>query len=107
MVIKPYTESKAAVEEGITMDAYIIGHDKSYIIFINDLGRKNSITTISHELIHLNQYYTGKLKKSPEGMIWKDELIDVTAVSYPNKPWEIEAFRLQKDMIEHINARVY
>jgi hypothetical protein len=82
------------------LKAQIVGNDGNYIIFVSDLTRNESITAISHELIHLNQYQSGRLKIDSTGVIWEGNLID--NLLYEERPWEIEAFSEQKNLSNKI-----
>lgn len=82
------------------LKAHIVGNDSNYIIFVSDITRNESITVISHELIHLNQYQSGRLKIDSTGVIWEGNLID--NLLYEERPWEIEAFSEQKNLSNKI-----
>ena len=65
---------------------------KKGIIYIDNFSRDEYITILSHELIHLKQYYNGELKINSTDVIWKGDIIDLTLYTYENRPWEREAF---------------
>ncbi len=109
VIIKPL-ESGAQVEDGGTLKAHIIGYGKQYVIFTDALGRKESITVMSHELIHLQQYYTGRLLVKNKMITWQNNtlpLVDWINVSYNNRPWEQEAFQLQGPLRDSIITKLY
>jgi hypothetical protein len=73
--------------------AYIIGERNQYIIYIGDLNRQESLTILSHELIHLQQYTSGRLIRMEDRfMMFDGEVYNVDNIEYKNRPWEIEAF---------------
>jgi hypothetical protein len=74
--------------------AYIIGERNQYIIYIDDLGREESLTILSHELIHLQQYSSGRLIRMEDRfMMFDGEVYNVDNIEYKNRPWENEAFK--------------
>ena len=62
------------------------------------MSRKQSINVLSHELIHLKQYYNKELMIIKDSIYWKNELINIFSISYKNRPWEIEAYADQKNI---------
>lgn len=52
---------------------------------------------IIHECIHLWQFERGDLEKLPKGYAWKGKAYD-NRTPYYARPWEKEAFRLEKDL---------
>ena len=70
--------------------------DRSFIIRVNkELSEQDLLTTIFHEFVHIKQYI-------------KKEYCDIFAISneevaYNDRPYEIEAFRLEKKLLEEYN----
>jgi hypothetical protein len=83
------------------LKAQIVGKEGNYIIFVSDISRSESITILSHELIHLTQYQSGRLVLTSKGVIWENELVD-NNLSYDKRPWEIEAFSKQINLSDKI-----
>jgi hypothetical protein len=100
IIIKPLTEeTKKQFSSEMNLKAHIKGLGKQYVIWVDDMDREESITVLSHELIHLRQYYNGKLIVTNELIKWDDQIIPVNELStidYNSRPWEIEAFQEQK-----------
>jgi hypothetical protein len=79
--------------------AFIIGQNNQYIIYVDDLSRHESLTVLSHELIHLEQYSSGRLIRMEQHFImFNGEVFNVDNVPYKERPWEIEAFNKEKDL---------
>jgi hypothetical protein len=79
--------------------AYIIGERNQYIIYVDDLNREESLTILSHELIHLEQYSSGRLIRMEDTFImFDDKVYNVNDIPYQNRPWEIEAFKNETDL---------
>ena len=71
--------------------------DRSYIIRVNkELSEQDLLTTIFHEFVHIKQH----IKKEFGGDIFA---ISNDKVAYEDRPYEIEAFRLEKKLLEEYN----
>lgn len=69
-----------------------------YVLFVkSDVGGLQII--ICHEMVHLKQYGSGKLKMSPDykTVWWNGEKFDATS-DYIEREWENEAFSLQNKL---------
>ena len=73
--------------------------DRSFVIRVNKgLSEQDLLTTIFHEFVHIKQY----VKKEFGGDIFS---ISNEKVAYEDRPYEIEAFRLEQEMLkEYINV---
>ena len=72
--------------------------DRSYIIRVNkELSEQDLLTTIFHEFVHIKQH----IKKEFGGDIFE---LSNQEVAYEDRPYEVEAFRLEKEMLEEYNA---
>ena len=71
--------------------------DRSYIIRVNkELSEQDLLTTIFHEFVHIKQH----IKKEFGGDIFE---LSNQEVAYEDRPYEIEAFRLEQEMLEEYN----
>ena len=71
--------------------------DRSFIIRVNkELSKEELLTTIFHEFVHIKQH----IKKEFGGDVFG---ISNEEVAYMDRPYEIEAFRLEKEMLEEYN----
>lgn len=88
------------------LKAHIRGVGSNYIIWIDDMSKLETIQVLSHELIHLQQYYTKKLIYSDSVTIWNNQVMDINTLDYNSRPWEIEAFQqessLEKKMLKDL-----
>jgi hypothetical protein len=111
IIIKPLTEqTKQQFSSELNLKAHIKGLGKQYVIWVDDMDRDESITVLSHELIHLRQYYNGKLIVTNELIKWDDQVIPVnelSSIDYNARPWEIEAFQEQKYLDIDIRKVLY
>ena len=70
--------------------------DRSCIIRVNkELSEQELLTTIFHEFVHIKQYI-----KKEYGDIFA---ISNDKVAYEDRPYEIEAFELEKKLLEEYN----
>ena len=70
----------------------------------NKLSQEEAVITIFHELVHAEQILRGKLVIG-EGLTpskWYDTIYRST---YEELPWEVEAFRLEKQLMESFNGK--
>ena len=111
VTIRPITdEVKQQFDSEGTLKAHILGRDRQYIIFLDDMGRDESIKVLSHELIHLRQYVTKKLVLHKNEVVWDGEIISeyrVSELKYDDRPWEIEAFVEQRQLENKIRNILY
>lgn len=69
----------------------------------NKLSKQDAIITIFHELVHAEQIMKGKLVVG-DGLTpskWYDTIYRST---YRELPWEVEAFKLEKQLMETFNG---
>lgn len=96
------------LEAFIDVKYYQDSSARYYIIYVGDYTRSKAIDVLSHELIHLGQYQTERLRIiNNTNVLWLNEAYDLTKVQYSDRPWEIEAFDQQKDMSTHIKTILY
>lgn len=73
----------------------------NFVIWIDDMGRFESIVVLSHELIHLTQYQTKELIVEKDWVNWKGREYtydDVQRMDYRRRPWEVDAFSKDKQL---------
>ena len=79
--------------------ACIIGQNNQYVIYVDDLSREESMTVLSHELIHLEQYSSERLIRMEDHFImFNGDMFNVDNIPYKERPWGIEAFKKEKDL---------
>jgi predicted metallopeptidase len=109
ILVTPLTEQSKNqfAKDGIKLDAHIRATSGGYIIWVSNLSRSEMIKVLSHELIHLKQYSDKKLSVVDSNVIWNGEFIDLSVVKYEDRPFEIEAFQKQTDLLNKIEKIVY
>ena len=84
------------IENDLELKGYITQTDGGYIIFIKNTDKQESITIISHELIHLNQLISKRLINRDSAIIFDNVKYNIKSIpEYNKRPWEIEAFSNQ------------
>ncbi len=87
----------------MNLEATVFGENDMYDILTSNLNRSSAILVISHELIHLKQYRTGRLNYVDDGFVtFDDKVYKVTDIPYNNRPWEVEAFNQQHDLARKV-----
>jgi hypothetical protein len=95
-------------QNGLNLQAAVVGTNDMYDIFIDNINKSETITVLSHELVHLKQYNSGDLNVVGGGIvIWKGNKINVLDIPYEQRPWEIEAFNKQGDVASKIIKIIY
>ena len=102
-------KSNMNIDDDIDIVAYTTKFgDNLYSIYIKEDSQINSIEVIAHELIHLKQYYTGRLIVEDNNILWLGKKVDVKSYSnYISRPWEDEAYHQQKDLYNEIKKVIY
>jgi hypothetical protein len=100
VIIKDMNPSlKGSLGPDTELRAFIVGEHNQYTIYISDLNREESLTILSHELIHLQQYSSGRLIRMEDNfMMFDGDAYNVNDVPYKKRPWEIEAFNNETDL---------
>lgn len=78
-------------------------NQNNYTIYIDDdyYTKKNYKKIIIHELIHVHQFYSGRLYKiDDDKYIYNDKLINISNVEYINRQFEIDAYNLDDDLLQ-------
>ena len=99
------------MNEGAYGYAYMGENKKDLIIEVDHkLGRNEGqdklIETLTHEMVHIWQFATGRLKDNFQGgykQLWKckdGKYRNYNKTSYDRQPWEIEAYALEGKLAE-------
>ena len=82
----------------------LLGNRNQFMMYLDNINRYDGMDIIAHELIHLDQYHSGRLVKREgfNSVLWEGKIYDVTTIPYKERPWEIEAFNRDKDLRKKI-----
>lgn len=80
---------------------------KSRIRLDESLSSREVIAPIVHELLHLNQVHTGRLRHARHGVYWNGKHYDVRLDEknhkiYSTFPWEVDVAEKQQKLLEQI-----
>jgi hypothetical protein len=78
-----------------------------FYLFIDDYSREDVVEIISHELIHIQQYYSNDLTYYDGSIFWKGEEYNLSNTEYTRRPWEDEAFANQSQIANIIENILY
>ena len=82
------------------MHGYMIGDEDMYCVRV----AKVDPVTVFHEMVHIDQYVTGRLVRQHGKAFWRGQEIS-DAVTYLERPWEIEAEAMALEMAEWWGAQ--
>jgi len=61
------------------------------------LAPRNVLKVLAHELVHVKQYFTGRMQEHEDSVYWLGEICEL---DYDEQPWEIEAAAMESVMYE-------
>lgn len=109
VIIRDLDDSKK-IDNETTLRAYIKNGGNQYILYMADMGDREAIKVLSHELVHIKQYYDGSLKDIGDKVIWKGDTIiksELGGINYFERGWEVEAFSKQDSIDRLITKKLY
>jgi hypothetical protein len=88
-------------KQGVNGDCMDEG-DREFTIRLDvSLPIEDLISTLMHEMVHVWQYMTGKLKQPSVGKAVFDKVDYDWDMEYDIRPWEIEAHAIEKQLKEN------
>lgn len=97
-------------QNSVELGASIIGNRSQFILYVTPSERRSIIRILSHELIHLGQYHSGRLVLTRTGLIWENQPISVGTmldIPYGQREWEKEAFDNEPILGKYIDSVLY
>lgn len=85
---------------GATGCVYRTGLD-TFVIEVAELDAMTMVRTLVHELQHIAQFLSGKLKQVTGGWVWCDRFFG-RQTPYSERPWEIEAKSTAKRVVSYL-----
>jgi len=108
VLITPLSPSiKSSLGDNYELKAHLRENGDEYVLFIDDVSREESITIISHELIHLKQYLTKELVYSNGIVYWQKKEFVLNDIGYGDRPWETDAFNKEPELSSKIKSVLY
>lgn len=107
IVIVKEIDKNLSIDGQYDAKASLRTNNYQYLISLHDMKKREAIMTLAHELIHLHQYYVNDLYVGVRGeediIFYKNQVFPVNTLNqipYMERPWEIDAFERQKELIE-------
>lgn len=92
-------------KQGVNGDCMDEG-DREFTIRLDvSLPLKDLVSTLMHEMVHVWQYMTGKLKQPSTNKAIFDGVDYDWDMDYDTRPWEIEAHAKEKQLKENWDGR--
>lgn len=93
----------------IETQAWVVTQNSMSIIYIKPkLGRNESITTLAHEIIHIDQSRKGRfVRYQPPIILWDNVEYNGLEIPYGERPWEVDAFKRGKELEKQIRDILY
>lgn len=74
---------------------------RNFTITVNpNLGKRNMLLVLAHEMVHVKQYAKGEMKDylRVNRVKWKGQIYNDEQIDYWDHPWEIEAHGREKGL---------
>lgn len=89
------------------LKAHLQNQDNQYLLWLSDMGRENTLKTLSHEFVHFKQYYNKELQIAGENIQWLGKPYSIINMKYQEYPWEIQAFSFAPKYYQDILLILY
>jgi hypothetical protein len=106
IVVNKLTDGAKSNFDGV-LKAHVRYHDGIFYLFTEEFNRKESIEVLCHEVIHIQQYTSNFLTFEDGFVIWFDEPIELNSREYEQRPWELDAFNREGDLIKLVENILY
>ena len=80
------------------LKAHIREWEGVFYLFIGSVSKSEAIRVLSHEIIHIHQYYSDELKYFDGKVYWRGDEYDLNDVNYDKRPWEEDAFDRERSL---------
>lgn len=104
LVINQMNDGVENVIPDYELKAHIREWNGTYYLFIGSISKSESIRVLSHEIIHIHQYYSEELKYFEGKVYWKGDEYDLSNVDYDKRPWEEDAFDRERSLSNAIET---
>lgn len=89
------------------LKGHIVNSGNQYIIYVIDTNKDNTIEILSHELIHMKQFYTKELEIKKINVVWRNKIYDGINIPYDQRPWELDASSREDSLKEKMQEFLY
>jgi len=95
---------------GFRLNAYVTQPvvEDTYSMFLSpDLSRRQYISAVSHEVIHIGQYDSGRLVSHDGIVIFEGDTVSLYDIPYSRREWEEEAFKNGPILEKKVREKLY
>lgn len=89
------------------LNAHVRYLNGGFYLFIDPLNKKQALTIISHEIVHMKQYLDGRFVYDDGSILWNGDTYLLDEINYDNRPWESEAFEQESQLASQISNIIY
>jgi hypothetical protein len=89
------------------LKAHIRYQNDDFYLFTGKMSKNEAIEVLSHEVIHMLQYRSGNLSYTNGNVTWMGEVLDLNSKEYEQRPWEVEAFQKQSQLIGMVKESLW
>jgi hypothetical protein len=89
------------------LKAHIRHQNDDFYLFTGKMSKNEAIEVLSHEVIHMLQYRSGNLSYANGKVTWMGEVLDLNSKEYEQRPWEVEAFQKQSQLIGMVKESLW
>ena len=106
VILRELSDKTKSQFEG-ELRAHIRYENDDFYIFTGKMNRNEAIEVLSHEVIHMLQYRSGNLIYSNGKITWMGEVLELNSKEYEQRPWEVEAFQKQSQLIGMVKESLW
>lgn len=89
------------------LKAHIRYENDDFYLFTGKMSKNEAIEVLSHEVIHMLQYRSGNLSYTNGKVTWMGEVLDLNSKEYEQRPWEVEAFQKQSQLMGMVKESLW
>ena len=89
------------------LKAHIRYQNDDFYLFTGKMSKNEAIEVLSHEVIHMLQYRSGNLSYTNGKVTWMGEVLDLNSKEYEQRPWEVEAFQKQSQLMGMVKESLW
>lgn len=105
VVVTIYPLSDAAKDNSkiSELKAHVRFVNGMFYLFIDELNKQEAIRVISHEIIHIEQYFSKRLIYEDGKIFWENNEYQLDNIDYEVRPWENEAFKKEGPLTSKVS----
>lgn len=104
VVINPMSDNTENLIPDYELKAHVREWNGTFYLFTGNFSKLESIKILSHEIIHIHQYYSEELKYFEGKVYWRGDEYDLNNLDYDKRPWEEDAFDRDKPLSNAIRS---